>query len=100
VDATRHRHLRERRVGRAAYSPRDEGGRARARPSFLSTQNKTLRTKWAAHNVRFHDTGVKFLHHPVVGEVERSYEANELSAESGLTMFAYAAEPAQGTRRS
>ncbi|MGO9957346.1 MAG: hypothetical protein ACLP50_15485 [Solirubrobacteraceae bacterium] len=25
----------------------------------LSTQSETFRTKWAAHNVRFHDTGTK-----------------------------------------
>jgi transcriptional regulator with XRE-family HTH domain len=62
----------------------------------LSTQSETFRTKWAAHNVRFHDTGTKRLHHPVVGELELTYEAMELSADTGLTMFAYTAEP--GTR--
>jgi hypothetical protein len=29
----------------------------------------------------------------VVGELELSYEAMELAADSGLTMFAYTAEP-------
>ena len=59
----------------------------------LSTQSETFRTKWAAHNVRFHDTGSKRLHHPIVGELELTYEAMELSADTGLTMFAYTAEP-------
>jgi hypothetical protein len=59
----------------------------------LSTQDETFRTKWAAHNVQFHHTGVKRLHHPVVGDLELSYEAMELSADTGLTMFAYSAEP-------
>ena len=59
----------------------------------LSTQSEIFRTKWAAHNVRFHDTGTKRLHHPVVGELELTYEAMELSADTGLTMFAYTAEP-------
>jgi transcriptional regulator with XRE-family HTH domain len=59
----------------------------------LSTQSETFRTKWAAHNVRFHDTGIKRLHHPVVGDLELTYEALELSADTGLTMFAYSAEP-------
>jgi transcriptional regulator with XRE-family HTH domain len=59
----------------------------------LSTQSEPFRTKWAAHNVRFHDTGTKRLHHPIVGDVELTYEAMELSADSGLTMFAYTAEP-------
>ena len=59
----------------------------------LSTQSEAFRTKWAAHNVRFHDTGTKRLHHPVVGDLELSYESMELSADAGLTMFAYKAEP-------
>jgi len=36
----------------------------------LSTQSEIFRTKWAAHNVRYHDTGVKRLHHPVVGDLD------------------------------
>ncbi len=59
----------------------------------LSTQSETFRGKWAAHNVRHHDTGTKRLHHPVVGDVELTYEAMNLSADTGLTMFAYTAEP-------
>jgi transcriptional regulator with XRE-family HTH domain len=58
----------------------------------LSTQSEAFRTKWAAHNVRIHDTGIKRLHHPVVGDLELTYEAMELSADTGLTMFAYTAE--------
>jgi transcriptional regulator with XRE-family HTH domain len=58
----------------------------------LSTQSEAFRTKWAAHNVRLHDTGLKRLHHPVVGDLELAYEAMELSADTGLTMFAYTAE--------
>lgn len=59
----------------------------------LSTQSETFRTKWAAHNVRSHDTGTKRLHHPVVGDLELTYEAMQPSADTGLTMFAYTAEP-------
>jgi transcriptional regulator with XRE-family HTH domain len=59
----------------------------------LSTQSQAFRTKWAAHNVRFHDTGVKRIHHPVVGDLDLTYEAMELAADGGLTMFAYTAEP-------
>ncbi len=54
--------------------------------------DETFRTKWAAHNVRFHDTGVKRMHHPVVGDLELSYETMELSGDTGLTMFAFTAE--------
>ena len=48
---------------------------------------------WAAHNVRRHDTGVKRFQHPVVGEFDLTYEAMELAADPGLTMFVYTAEP-------
>ena len=33
------------------------------------------------------------MHHPVVGELNLTYEAMTFSADSGLTMFAYTAEP-------
>jgi transcriptional regulator with XRE-family HTH domain len=59
----------------------------------LSTRSHEFRTWWAAHNVRYHQTGVKRLHHPVVGELELSYEVMELSADSGLTVSVYSAEP-------
>lgn len=58
----------------------------------LSTQSDEFRTRWAAHNVRFHDTGTKRFHHPVVGELELNYEVMQLSAE-GLTIAAYTVEP-------
>jgi hypothetical protein len=59
----------------------------------LSTRSETFRTLWAAHNVRSHDTGVKRFRHSVVGELTMSYEAMELVADPGLTMFVYTAEP-------
>jgi transcriptional regulator with XRE-family HTH domain len=59
----------------------------------LATRSEEFRTRWAAHNVRFHRTGSKRLHHPVVGDLELSYEAMELPANPGWTMFAYTAEP-------
>ena len=59
----------------------------------LSTRSETFRTRWAAHNVRFHRTGTKHLHHSVVGDLELSYEAMELTSDPGLTFLAYTAEP-------
>jgi MmyB-like transcription regulator ligand binding domain len=59
----------------------------------LSTQSEMFRTLWAKHNVRFHDTGVKRFHHPVVGDLTLTFETMQLSADDGLTMFAYTAEP-------
>ncbi|RLK52605.1 helix-turn-helix domain-containing protein [Microbacterium telephonicum] len=59
----------------------------------LSTRSERFRTLWAAHNVRFHRSGVKRIHHPVVGELELTYEAFELPADPGLTLSTYTAEP-------
>jgi transcriptional regulator with XRE-family HTH domain len=59
----------------------------------LSTRSSRFRTLWAAHNVRFHRSGVKRIHHPVVGELELVYEAFELPADPGLTLSTYTAEP-------
>jgi transcriptional regulator with XRE-family HTH domain len=59
----------------------------------LSTRSERFRALWAAHNVRYHRTGVKKLHHPVVGDLELTYEAFELPADPGLTLSTYTAEP-------
>jgi transcriptional regulator with XRE-family HTH domain len=59
----------------------------------LSTRSELFRTRWAAHNVRNHDTGTKRFNHPVVGELELSYETMTLAADSGLLLFVYTAEP-------
>jgi transcriptional regulator with XRE-family HTH domain len=59
----------------------------------LATQSEAFRTRWAAHNVRFHNTGVKHFHHPVVGELHLNFNRFDLAADPGLTIFTYAAEP-------
>jgi hypothetical protein len=59
----------------------------------LSTQSETFRTRWAAHNVRIHQTGVKRVHHPVVGDLTLTFEMMELRADNGLTILTYTAEP-------
>jgi transcriptional regulator with XRE-family HTH domain len=58
----------------------------------LSTRSAEFRTRWAAHNVRFHRAGAKRIHHPLVGDLDLSYETMELSADSGLTMTIYTAD--------
>ncbi|MFC7713227.1 helix-turn-helix domain-containing protein [Nonomuraea recticatena] len=40
----------------------------------LSTRSEDFRRRWAAHNVRIHTTGVKLLHHPVVGDLDLPFE--------------------------
>ena len=59
----------------------------------LSTRSEEFRTRWAAHDVRAHRTGAKRLHHPAVGDLDLTYEAMELTADPGLTLLVYTAEP-------
>ncbi|WP_342372802.1 hypothetical protein PCC79_01605 [Propioniciclava soli] len=59
----------------------------------LSTRSDAFAQRWAAHNVRQHRTGTKRIHHPVVGSLTLSYEAMTLTADEGLTLNAYMAEP-------
>jgi transcriptional regulator with XRE-family HTH domain len=59
----------------------------------LSTRSQEFRTRWAAHNVRQHQTGRKRLHHPVVGDLELTYEVLALPADPGLSLVVYGAEP-------
>jgi len=60
----------------------------------LSTRSEDFRARWAAHNVRFHRTGHKRLHHPVVGTLDLDFEAMEFPAHPGLTLLAYTAAAA------
>lgn len=59
----------------------------------LSTCSEDFRRRWAAHNVRFHRTGVKQLRHPVVGDLTLNFEAMTLSSDPDLTLLVYAADP-------
>ncbi len=58
----------------------------------LSMRSDQFRTRWAQHNVRFHQTGSKRLHHPVVGDLTLSYETMQLTADPGLSLAVYTAE--------
>ena len=59
----------------------------------LATQSDAFRTRWAAHDVRFHNVGVKHFHHPVVGELSLNLTRLDLPIDPGLTIFTYTAEP-------
>ena len=59
----------------------------------LSTRSEEFRVRWAAHNVKFHRTGAKLLHHPVVGDLTLDYEALELAGDTGQRILVYSAEP-------
>ena len=59
----------------------------------LSTRSDEFRRRWGAHDVRIHGAGTKHFHHHVVGDLSLAYENVELTAEPGLGLAIYAAEP-------
>jgi len=59
----------------------------------LSMRSEEFRTRWAVHNVRFHRTGYKDIHHPIVGDLHLTFEAMDLPADPGLSLVVYSAEP-------
>jgi transcriptional regulator with XRE-family HTH domain len=64
----------------------------------LSTRDETFRTLWAAHNVREHRSGTKSLHHPVVGDIDVSFEGMQLASAPGLLLLAYITPPGTESR--
>ncbi|MEE6307796.1 helix-turn-helix transcriptional regulator [Plantactinospora veratri] len=66
----------------------------------LATLSDDFRTRWAAHNVRLHHTGVKQFHHPTVGRLDLGFEAMPLPADPGLTIVAYSAQPGTPTHEA
>ncbi len=52
----------------------------------LCTRSEDFRTRWAAHDVRLHRTGLKQFHHPVVGDLNLNFDAASLTADPGLTL--------------
>jgi transcriptional regulator with XRE-family HTH domain len=66
----------------------------------LSIRDDEFRVRWAAHNVKFHRTGAKNLHHPVVGDLSLAYEALELPGDNGQRILVYTAEPGSPSEQS
>jgi len=60
---------------------------------LLSTRSEEFRVLWASHDVRFHRSGTKRFHHPLVGDLSLAYESLQLPADPGLTLVTYSAEP-------
>ncbi|MEH1130479.1 helix-turn-helix transcriptional regulator [Micromonospora sp. CPCC 206061] len=59
----------------------------------LSTRSVIFRRLWSDHNVRTHGTGTKRFNHPVVGDLTLVYEELAITAEPGLVLLVYTAEP-------
>jgi hypothetical protein len=59
----------------------------------LSTRDQRFRKLWASHDVREHRTGAKGLRHPVVGDLDLTFEQMDLSNDRGLSLLAFSAAP-------
>lgn len=59
----------------------------------LSTRSERFRQRWAAHDVRYHRSGAKRLHHPLVGDLTLDFEAFELPGDPGQRLNVYTAPP-------
>lgn len=59
----------------------------------LSTQCNEFASYWATHDVRLHRKAEKQLNHPVAGELTLRYDRLAVTADPGLEIFAYMAEP-------
>ncbi|HIW90984.1 MAG TPA: helix-turn-helix transcriptional regulator [Candidatus Corynebacterium avicola] len=59
----------------------------------LSTRSTDFAELWAAHDVRIHGSGTKRFHHPEVGELVLDFEELQVTADDGLHLFVYSAEP-------
>lgn len=63
----------------------------------LVTRSDMFRLRWARHDVRHHRAGLKRVRHPVVGDLELTYQAMELPMNRDWLMFAFTAEPGSPT---
>ncbi|MCU1531703.1 MAG: transcriptional regulator [Arthrobacter sp.] len=80
---------------------RAEAGREPNDPSLralvgeLSTLSPEFRTLWASHDIRFRHEGIKRLRHPVVGDLELTYQSLTLPTfpRAIHELSAYTAEP-------
>lgn len=63
----------------------------------LSTRSELFRRLWGAHDVRTHGAGTKRFQHPQVGPLELAFEELALTAEPGLVLLVYTAEPGSPT---
>ena len=59
----------------------------------LSTRSEAFRVRWAAHDVRIHNTGVKKVHHDLVGDLDLPFESLPTSSGSSTSLVTYLPEP-------
>ncbi|MDJ1136940.1 helix-turn-helix transcriptional regulator [Streptomyces iconiensis] len=66
----------------------------------LSTKSDEFARRWARHDVKFHRSGLKRLHHPLIGNLALPYEALELPTDPGLCITVYSPEPDSSERQA
>jgi len=59
----------------------------------LSTRSDLFRKLWGAHDVKEHRTGLKSIHHPIVGDLNLTFQSMDLASDRGLQMLVFSAEP-------
>ncbi len=64
----------------------------------LSTRSEEFRVRWAAHNVRIHTSGVKLIHHPVVGDLDLSFEFFPMAGDPDQSLLTYICEPGSSSQ--
>ncbi|MDQ1007825.1 transcriptional regulator with XRE-family HTH domain [Streptomyces sp. V4I23] len=60
----------------------------------LSLHSATFRRLWADHNVIAHTSGIKRLHHPLVGDLTLDFVALAVEGDPDQTLVIYTPEPA------
>jgi transcriptional regulator with XRE-family HTH domain len=66
----------------------------------LTTRSERFSALWATHDVRWHTSGTKLFHHPVVGDLALAYEGMELTADPGQTLITFTAEPGSPSQQA
>jgi transcriptional regulator with XRE-family HTH domain len=59
----------------------------------LCTSSEAFRVRWTAYEVRLHRRGITRFWHPVVGDLDLTFDTLELAGHPGLTLKAYTASP-------
>jgi transcriptional regulator with XRE-family HTH domain len=78
---------------------RTEAGRNPHHPALveligqLSTGSEEFRVRWAHHNVHELSSGMKTLHHPLVGTLTMPYENFDIANDDDLLLMTYLPEP-------
>jgi MmyB-like transcription regulator ligand binding domain len=73
--------------------PRGPATEALADPPPPVLQRLSHRSPPSSRRSREHITGIKQFHHPLVGDIDLTYDRLDLAADTGLTLFTYTAQP-------